>query len=174
LGIEPLDGGRAGSHPLVNRRSWLAGWLPMGLAVGAMPGRAESGEPRAPRREVSLAGLVRFLPDVLRQRQLEVDTDPVARQIVLEQTDGSVTPLLSNGASRALWLDERLRGRQAEIGGWLHAGLPYLEVTNIRVEEQGQLRMPGYYCDVCTITVRYPQPCPCCQGPLELRYNPAP
>jgi hypothetical protein len=158
----------------VKRRSWLAGCLPIGLAVGGTPARAGSDEPSPPRRELTLAGVVRFLPEVLKQRQVEADSEPVARQIVLEQSDGLVTPLLSNAASRALWLDDRLRGRPAEVRGWLHAGLPYLEVTNVRVEEQGLLRTPGYYCDVCTINVRYPQPCPCCQGPLELRYDPQP
>jgi rubrerythrin len=56
----------------------------------------------------------------------------------------------------------------------MHAGVPYLEVTNIRVEEQGALRTPEYYCEVCTITVRYPQVCPCCQGEMELRFDPMP
>ena len=140
----------------------------------ADPRETKAQEQSLARREQTVTGVCRFLPEVLKQRTLEVDVSPVSQQIVVEQASGEILPLLSNGASRALWLDERLRGRPAEIQGWLHAGLPYLEVTNIRVMEQGVLRTPEYYCEICTITVRYPQACPCCQGSLELRYNPKP
>jgi rubrerythrin len=53
----------------------------------------------------------------------------------------------------------------------MYDGLPFVQVVTFRVEEQGTLRIPEYYCDVCTITVRYPQVCPCCQGDMELRYR---
>ena len=158
----------------LNRRSWISSCLPGALIAVEFPANSGGEEPSASRREATVLGTCRFLPDVLKPRGIEADAGPVAQQIVVEQSDREIVPLLSNGASRAVWLDERLRGRPAEVRGWLHAGLPYLEVTNVRVEEQGMLRTPGYYCEICTITVRYPQACPCCQGPLELRWEPRP
>ena len=41
-----------------------------------------------------------------------------------------------------------------------------------QVERDGRLQTPEYYCTVCSITVRSPQTCPCCQGPMELRMRP--
>jgi hypothetical protein len=147
---------------------WLVLWL------HGSPARSQD-EPdlRAP-RTVTLSGTVLTLDEALKERSITADPEPSGRQIVLKSDRSAIIPVLSNGASRALYLDERLRGRPAELKGLLHEGLPYLDVLNIRVMEQGMLRTPEYYCDVCTITTRYPQACPCCQGPMELRYDPAP
>ncbi|HEY2158150.1 MAG TPA: hypothetical protein VGH33_21150, partial [Isosphaeraceae bacterium] len=86
--------------------------------------------------------------------------------------DGAVVPLISDEASRALFLDKRLRDRKAEVAGRKVAGLPYLQVVNFKVEEGGAMRTPEYYCDICSIHVRYPQTCPCCQGPMVLQMKP--
>jgi hypothetical protein len=146
----------------------------LGLAWAASARQEPAATPTAPGPEsVTVRGVARFLPEVLRERKVEADAGPVETQVVVVGDEG-VTPLVSNAASRALWLDERLRGRPVEVLGWRHPGLPYLEVTNVRVEEQGAMRAPEYYCDVCTITVRYPQVCPCCQGDMELRFDPMP
>lgn len=142
---------------------------PLLLAL-ALPPAPDQDAPR----EVTLRGTVVPLAAVLADREIVADAPPIEKQLVLKGGDGAVTPLLSNGASKALFLDARLRDRPAEITGWLHPGLPYLEPVAVRVEEQGALRTPEYYCDVCTIAVRFPQDCPCCQGPMELRYKPAP
>ncbi len=125
-------------------------------------------------REVTLRGTVIPLTAALADRQIVADLSPIADQLVLKQSDDTLIPLLSNGASKALFLDGRLRNRPTEIKAWQHDGLPFVEPVLFRVEEAGSLRIPEYYCDVCTITVRYPQDCPCCQGPMELRYNPMP
>lgn len=144
---------------------------------------AEGGvSPKTPRhafqadgpREVTLTGQAMLLEPLLADRKIKADPEPIRGQVVLRAEDGSLTPLVSDEASRALFLDERLRGRKAELKGWMYEGLPYLQVVMFRVEEQGSLRTPEYYCEVCTITVRYPQACPCCQGGMELRYKPAP
>jgi hypothetical protein len=129
--------------------------------------RAESPE------SVTLTGRVRLLGEVLKERKISADAALVGDPVVLEGADGKISALLPNGASKALFLDERLRDRPAEISAWKHEGLPSLEVVSLRVEEKGKLRTPEYFCEVCTISVRYPQDCPCCQGPMELRYKPA-
>lgn len=137
-------------------------FLPVALAAG----------PGDEAERVALRGRVVELTAVLGERGLQADPEPIARQVVLQAEDGTITPLLPNPASRALFRDERLRGRRAEVEGTRVAGLPYLNVVAFRVEEQGMLRTPEYHCEVCTIDVRAPQDCPCCQGPMELRFQP--
>ncbi len=148
----------------------MMGPLSAVLVLGTLLPAAEA--PESKPREVTLRGQVVELTAALKERNLPADAEPIAKQVVVKAENGTIIPLLSNGASRALFLDERLRGRSAEIQGWMYEGLPYVQVVTFQVEEQGRLRTPEYYCDVCTITVRYPQACPCCQGPMELRYQP--
>ena len=67
---------------------------------------------------------------------------------------------------------DKLRDRKAELTLKRRPGLPFAQVIVIKVEENGKLRVPEYYCDICTIAVRDPRICPCCQGPMELRMRP--
>jgi hypothetical protein len=119
-----------------------------------------------------MTGQVVELTSVLKARALVVDTEPIAQQMVLLEAGGTVTPLLSDEASRAFWLDARMRNRLVAIQGRRHPGLPYLQVVTFQVDDGGRWRTPEYFCEVCTISVRYPQICPCCQGPMELRMKP--
>lgn len=125
-----------------------------------------------PFEEVTLAGEVVRLEAVLDSLELPADREPIAGQVVWRGEDGAIVPLLSDPASRALFVDERLRDRPIQLQGRRYAGLPYLQLTSFRVLEDGAWRVPEYYCDVCAIGVRYDQPCPCCQDPLELRFRP--
>lgn len=148
--------------------SLTAGWtaLIVSLALGA--GKS------APKESVTLAGEVVELSVALKTLGLPFDPDPVAKQVVLRESNGTITPLLSDEASRALFVDERLRGRPAELKAYRFPGLPYIQVISVKVDDHGRLRTPEYFCGVCTISVRYPQICPCCQGPMELRMKPEP
>ena len=148
------------------RTGWLALVLP--LVVNASESSPKKGEP------VVLTGRVLELTAALNSTGLTFDKEPIARQVVLQDRDGTITPLLSDDASRAFFLDERLRDRSAEIQARHYPGLPYLQVISFRIEENGRLRTPEYYCEICTISVRFPQSCPCCQGPMELRMRPEP
>jgi hypothetical protein len=121
---------------------------------------------------VSKTGKVVPLAAALKTLGIPSDAGPIAQQVVLVEPDGTITPLLSDESSRAFFLDERLRDRKAELSARKFPGLPYLQVVAFKVEEGGVLRIPEYYCDICTISVRYPQICPCCQGPMELRMKP--
>lgn len=149
-------------------------WLSLVVGLGLAGPAPDDPPQRAKPEETTLSGRVVDLAAALERRGLEADPKPIAGQVVLEAADGTIVPLLSTAASRAFFLDERLRGRPAEIAGYRYAGVPYLEVITFRVEEQGALRTPEYHCDVCEISTRYPQVCPCCQGPMDLRYRPAP
>ena len=121
---------------------------------------------------VTLSGQAVELTAALKPRGVAFDDEPVAKQVVVQGRDGTITPLLSDEASRALFLDERLRNRPLEIQGRRFPGIPYVQVVSIRMDDHGKLRTPEYYCEICTISVRYPQICPCCQGPLVLRMRP--
>jgi hypothetical protein len=123
---------------------------------------------------VAVKGKVLTLAEALASRDLKIkpDTEPIAKQVVLLAADGAIIPLLSDDASRALFVDERLRNCQTEIQGRRFGGIPYLQVVSFKVERDGRLRTPEYYCDVCAISVLYPQICPCCQGSMELRMRP--
>jgi hypothetical protein len=123
---------------------------------------------------VTLRGKVVPLAAALRSLGLDVKPDPesLAHQVVLFGEDRSITPLFSDDASRALFLDTRLQGRRTEIRGLRFPGVPYLQVSTVRIEDEGRLQTPEYYCSVCAIRVRAPQTCPCCQGPMELRMKP--
>ena len=123
---------------------------------------------------VAVRGKVLTLAEALASRDLKIkpDSEPIEKQVVLLAEDGAIIPLLSDDASRALFLDERLRNCRSEIQGRRYGGLPYLQVVSFKVERDGRLRTPEYYCEVCAINVLYPQICPCCQGPMELRMRP--
>ncbi len=123
---------------------------------------------------VVLEGKIVTLAEALAARDLKIkaDSEPIAKQVVLLAEDGTIFPLLSDDSSRALFLDKRLRNCRSEIHGRRFAGVPYLQVVSFRVEREGRLRSPEYHCDVCAISVLYPQTCPCCQGPMELRMRP--
>ena len=123
---------------------------------------------------VTVRGKVLMLADALKSRGLALapDSEPIAKQVVILSEDGTITPLLSDETSRALFVDARLRNRKAQIGARRFAGLPYLQVVTIEVESEGRLRTPEYFCEICTISVRYPQICPCCQGPMEFQMKP--
>jgi hypothetical protein len=135
---------------------------------------AQSTPPPKAFESVTLRGKVLMLADALKARGLELapDPEPIAKQVVIVGKDGTMTPLLSDETSRALFLDERLRNRDARIVGRRFTGVPYLQVVTIEVESEGRLRTPEYFCEVCTISVRYPQICPCCQGAMELQMKP--
>lgn len=142
------------------------------LGIGLlMPPVVEAEHPAESVREVVRTGKVVELASLLVDRGVVADEVAIAGQVVLKGDDGEVVPLLPSQASRALFLDDRLRDRPAEIKGLAHEGLPYLEVLNFRVQEQGTFQAPEYYCEICAIKSRYPQACPCCQDAMELRFS---
>ena len=120
----------------------------------------------------TLKGQVVELTKALKEQGQTFDEAPIATQVVLKDQDNTLTPLLSDDASRALFQDERLRDRPAELRVRRLPKLPYVQVLSFKVEFNGTLRTPEYYCEICSISVRYPQTCPCCQGPMDLRMQP--
>ena len=126
---------------------------------------------------VTLAGTVIPLSQALHQRGLACDPDGVEDQLVLRQDDpdATLTPILKDSATRAFWIDpDRFRDQAIRLTGRLYPGLPYLQVTLVRIRdaEDGVFRIPEYHCEVCAISSRFPQDCPCCQGTMEFRFKP--
>lgn len=143
----------------------MVGWLLIMLAAPS-PSATTKWE------EATLTGKVVEVADALKRAGLVFDAEPIAKQLALRDKDGGLIPLLSDEASRAFFLDERLRGQPVELRARRFAGLPYAQVLSFRILHDGKLRTPEYYCEICTISVRYPQSCPCCQGPMVLRMRP--
>jgi hypothetical protein len=148
----------------------LVGWFALILPVAYPQGGPTGDKDKVD--AVTMTGKVVELTAVLKSAAVACDTEPIARQVVLQEPDGTISPLLSDEASRALFLDARLRDRRVELHARRHPGLPYLQVVSFKVDDHGHLRTPEYFCDICTISVRYPQICPCCQGPMVLRMKP--
>src|SRR5665213_1273961 len=73
-------------------------------------------------------GKVLTLAEALASRDIAIKPDPdsIAKQVVLLAEDGTIIPILSDEASRALFLDERLRNCPSEIQGRRFAGIPYM------------------------------------------------
>jgi hypothetical protein len=150
----------------------------MGLAPGFLAGLLVllwTGPPTSPPAtkgvEVTLRGRFVTLGSALRSLGIDARPDPAstAGEVVLLGDDRSITPLFHDDASRAVFLDERLRGCRTEVHGRRFPGVPYLQVSTFQVEREGRMQTPEYFCSVCSISVGYPQVCPCCQGPMELR-----
>ena len=80
--------------------------------------------PRGPVETVTLKGTVVELTEALKPTGLAVDAEPIARQVVVRDPEGAITPLLSDEASRALFLDERLRDRPVGNPGASPSGPP--------------------------------------------------
>lgn len=156
----------------------LGGWMiAICVAFGGCDGatgsnKAASESPAAAPRIVSLTGEAIELSKALAALGLPSDDDQTKNQVVLRTNEGALIPLLKDEASRALFLDERLRERPILIHARKRDKIPYLQVLIVRVKIEDAYREPQYYCEVCTITVRYPQICPCCQGPMILKYKP--
>src|SRR4051812_21088926 len=109
----------------------VVGWFALILPLVSPPGFIASDQEKV--ETAVLAGKVVELAKALKATGLSFDEEPIAKQVVLQGSDGTLTPLLSDDASRALFLDERLRNRPIEIVGRRHRGLPYLQVVSFKV-----------------------------------------
>lgn len=133
---------------------------------------AGADSPRPDMTEGTLSGQVVSLTAALDELRIPVDRDSSAAQVVLRAADGTLVPLIRDEASRAFFMDPRLLSRDAELRVRRYSGVPYVQVISFKLFEAGKFRTPEYYCEVCSISVRYPQTCPCCQREMEFRFRP--
>lgn len=87
-------------------------------------------------------------------------------------TNGQYYTLLRTSLSEALFVDERVRGRELSLKARLLPNSQLLDVTAIRSLKEGALYDLFYYCAVCDIESVSPAPCACCQGPVDLVEKP--
>ena len=88
-----------------------------------------------------------MLAEALEARGLELaaDPEPIAKQVVLLADDGTITPLLSDETSRALFLDERLRNRNAEIVGRRFRACPICRSSRFRSRAKAGCERPSIF-----------------------------
>jgi hypothetical protein len=86
--------------------------------------------------------------------------------------DGRLYTLLRGRFSDAIWIDERLRAKELLVKARLFPKAQILEVQSIKSVRNGMVQDLYYYCEVCAIKSISPEPCACCQGPVELVEKP--
>ena len=86
--------------------------------------------------------------------------------------DGSVYTLLRTRLSEALFVDERVRGKDLLLRARLLPKTQILDVSTIRSVKDGVVQDLYYYCVICDIESVSPEECACCQGPVELKEVP--
>lgn len=92
----------------------------------------------------------------------------------LKTQDGEYLLLLRTKLSAALFLDARLGEKELVLKGRAFPGSHILDVHSIRSVRNGVMHDLYYYCAVCHIQAVSPEPCACCQGPMELVERPLP
>jgi len=138
----------------------------------ACPGDARPVDATPPNGLESVEGVVRTLAEIGREGNVPGDLAPFEAQLALRTASGRVIPILSDEGGRAFYLDKSLRNRELRLKIQPTGNFPAAMVIQAEVWHEGRWRVPQYYCDVCTIAVRYPQICLCCQGPMEFRFKP--
>lgn len=121
---------------------------------------------------ILLTGKVFPLSEVLKSRQVASEYSTFENVMVLLTDSGQAHLLLNDEGGRVLYVDEILRGKHLRIRIQPETELPVNRVIKIEMEVDGRWRIPEFYCDICTISVRYPQTCLCCQGPMVFRLRP--
>lgn len=117
-------------------------------------------------------GQVVYLKDALAKRDIET-AEETAEHVILETDSGELIPILADWRGRAFYQDKLLRNRKVELIGFRHAGVPYLNVIAVYTFDDNDQRMyTDYWCEICSIPMYEIQACECCQGPIELRFQP--
>lgn len=159
------------------RRKFLSASLLAASGLSIVPAAsgaaAETGEAsEAP--IVTLRGRVACLTEELEKNfSVLPNCDKQGHLYVLKTTDGSFYPFLPVDTAAAIWMDERYRSRELQIGARLFPANKFIEVIRLQSWLNGKLHDLYYYCDICAITTHKPGACECCQEPVEFRETPA-
>jgi hypothetical protein len=124
-------------------------------------------------RAVELKGRVVCLPEEM-QRRFQVELPTKHEHVFGFKTEsGEYYTLLRTKASEALFADERLREKDLIVKGRVFPGSRVLEITGtLRSVKDGKICELYYFCEICVIKTISPDPCLCCQAPVELREEP--
>jgi hypothetical protein len=167
----PEPSGRA---PILSRRACLASGL-LNL-LGAVPTAALAEEPEVEsnslKQKQRFSGQVVLVREALARRDIKASGE-LDGQVALETESGELLPIVPDWRGRAFFQDKRLRERKVDLIGFKTPELPYLQVLTIYAfDEQGQRQYVDYWCDICAIPMYEIQQCQCCQGDIELRFQP--
>jgi hypothetical protein len=123
--------------------------------------------------EAEFRGRVVCLPEEMHRVH---QTDLPARHEhiwALRTTDGTYHTLLRTQLSEAIFLDERIRKKELLLKGRVFPKTQVLEVTSMKSLINGVVHDLYYWCDICAIHSVSPAECACCQGPVQLKEEPA-
>lgn len=123
--------------------------------------------------EAEFRGRIACLPEEMHRIH---QTDLPARHEhiwALRTADGTYYTLLRTQLSEAIFLDARIRKKDLLLRGRVFPKTQALEVTSIKSIVNGMVHDLYYWCDICAIHSVSPAECACCQGPVELKEEPA-
>ena len=147
------------------------------VQIGAAADRVQNASPgqtnqRAGIQEIELRGSVVCLPEEM-HRVYQTDLPTSHEHIYgFKTTNGVYYTLLRTKLSEALFADERLREKELLLTGNALPKSQIFNVTKMRSVRNGVVNDLYYYCDICAIRTVAPEPCVCCQAPVELVEEP--
>ena len=149
--------------------AWTPAWVAWTADVPSLPGTTR---PTNVPSEIQLRGRVVCLPEEM--HRLYQAGLPTQHEHVygFKAGDGKFYTLLRTKYSEALFADARLREKDLLLKARLFPGAQIIEPITIRSVRNGVVHDLYYYCDVCSIKSVSPEPCSCCQGPVELVEKP--
>lgn len=151
----------------------LLSWCLRVVAADQPTETGASSTPAAPpARLVELRGRVVCLPEALHALYGTELSSGHEHVYGFRAADGAFYTLLRTRWSEALFLDARLRAKDLLLKARLFPNSHVLDVENFKSIRDGQVCDLYYYCDVCAIKAVSPEPCACCQGPMELVEKP--
>jgi hypothetical protein len=118
----------------------------------------------------TLQGRVVFLGETLEKKYgISIVPEGKDRTLALQQTDGTLVPIVEDVRGRAFRADERLRKMDVTMLVRRYEGVPAVQVIRLfEATKEGPLEL-DYWCDVCAIAMVEQKPCECCQGETVLR-----
>jgi hypothetical protein len=131
-----------------------------------------AGRATEPVRELQLRGRVVCLAEEMHGRHGAALPTNHGHLWGFRAEDGQAYTLLRGKFSEAIFLDDRLREKELSLKVRLFPKSSVIEVMTIHSVRLGVVQDLFYYCDICAIKAVSPDPCACCQGPMELVEQP--
>ena len=144
------------------------------LSTPQLAGAGETQEEAPPYVNKTIHGRVVWLAEAMtRLHAIKSVPEALDRILALETDDGQLHPIVEDIRGRAFRRDERLRKMKVELLVRQHQGSPMVQVVRVyELTEDGRFEI-DYWCEICSISMFELKDCECCQGPIELRRQPA-
>jgi hypothetical protein len=144
------------------------------LCTPLLAGAGVSRDDPPPYVTKTIRGRVVWLAEALsRLHAVKLVPEAAERTLALETDDGQLHPLVEDIRGRAFRSDERLRKMKVELLVRQHTGSPMVQIVRVfEIAKEGKFEV-DYWCEICSIAMFELKDCECCQGPIELRRQPA-